>query len=74
MFFTTLGHPYDFKQESMRKLAVNAILWALGMEDKIPSEGAKAEIVGDYAPNNSGFGKKFKAGRHPEAIGPAVRH
>ena len=69
MFFTTLGHPFDFKQESMRKLALNGILWAAGMEDKIPPDGARSEIVGDYAPNNSGFGDKFKAGRRPEPIG-----
>jgi uncharacterized protein len=68
VFFTTLGHPYDFKQESMRKLAVNGILWALGMDDQIPPDGAKAEIVGRYEPNNSGFGDKFKTGRRPEPI------
>ncbi len=73
VFFTTLGHPYDFKQESMRKLAINGILWALGMEDKIPPDGAKAEIGGEYSPNNSGFGNKFKPGRRPEPIGPAVK-
>ena len=69
VFFTTLGHPYDFMQESMRKLALNGILWALGMENKIPPEGANAQTVGDYSPNNSGFGDKFKAGRRPEPIG-----
>jgi type 1 glutamine amidotransferase len=69
VFFTTLGHPFDFQLESMRKLAVNGILWALGMEDKIPPEGAKAQTVGDYDPNNSGFGNQFKPGRRPESIG-----
>jgi type 1 glutamine amidotransferase len=73
VFFTTLGHPFDFKQESMRKLALNGILWALGMEDKVPPEGATAETVGDYTPNNSGFGDKFKAGRRPEPIGATVK-
>jgi hypothetical protein len=73
VFFTTLGHPYDFKQESMRKLAINGILWALGMDDRIPPEGARAGIVGEYAPNNSGFGNKFKAGMRPEVIGPTAR-
>ena len=73
VFFTTLGHPYDFKEESMRKLAINGILWSLGMEDKVPPEGARAAIVGDYDPNNSGFGAKFKPGRRPEPIGPAAQ-
>ncbi len=66
VFFTTLGHPYDFREESMRKLAMNGILWALGMEDRIPPDGADASLAGDYTPNNSGFGSKFKAGRKPE--------
>lgn len=56
VFFTTLGHPFDFKDESMRKLALNAIFWALGLEDKIPSEGANADLIAPYEPNNSGVG------------------
>src|SRR5208282_5841211 len=27
VFFTTLGHPYDFKLEPMRKLALGGIFW-----------------------------------------------
>ncbi|MGH9160690.1 MAG: ThuA domain-containing protein, partial [Vicinamibacteraceae bacterium] len=40
VFFTTLGHPADFEQESMRRLLINAIYWALGRE--VPPGGAKA--------------------------------
>jgi type 1 glutamine amidotransferase len=29
-FMTTMGHPEDFKQESVQRLAINAIHWALG--------------------------------------------
>ncbi len=65
VFFTTLGHPYDFKAESMRKLALNGILWALGLEDKIPDDGANAEFAADYEPNNAGFGDKYKPGLKP---------
>ncbi len=65
VFFTTLGHPYDFKQESMRKLALNGIYWALGMEGDIPPDGINAEIVGTYDPNNSGFGDEYKHGMRP---------
>ncbi len=56
VFFTTLGHPFDFKDESMRKLALNGVFWALGLEDKIPADGANAEFVAPYEPNNSGVG------------------
>ena len=66
VFFTTLGHPYDFKDESMRKLALNGIYWALGLEDQIPDGGIHADFVDTYDPNNSGFGQKFKPGMKPE--------
>jgi len=63
VFFTTLGHPYDFKDESMRKLALNGILWALGEE--IPDGGANAELAVPYDPNDSGFGDVFKPNMRP---------
>lgn len=65
VFFTTLGHPYDFKHESMRKLALNGILWALGMEEAIPATGSNAEFAAPYEPNNAGFGQKYKPGLKP---------
>lgn len=68
VFFTTLGHPYDFREESMRKLALNGILWALGREAEIPAEGARADFVGEYEPNNSGFGQDYKQGMKPPAL------
>ena len=64
VFFTTLGHPFDFKQESMRKLALNGVFWALGMEGKIPAQGVKADFVEPYEPNNSG-NTKYKKGLKP---------
>ncbi len=65
VFFTTLGHPYDFKDPSMRKLAANGIAWALGLESKIPAQGLNVAFVDEYNPNNSGFGDKFKKGLKP---------
>ena len=41
----------------MRKLALNGIFWALGMEDQIPAAGLKADLANPYEPNNSGFGR-----------------
>lgn len=66
VFFTTLGHPFDFKNESMRKLALNGFYWALGIEDQIPTDGVNADIEGEYDPNNSGFGERFKKGLKPQ--------
>ncbi|HEX6926611.1 MAG TPA: ThuA domain-containing protein [Longimicrobiaceae bacterium] len=68
VFFTTLGHPYDFREESMRKLALNGILWALGLEDRIPPDGARADPVGEYTPTNSGFGSVYKQGMRPPPL------
>ena len=68
VFFTTLGHPYDFKIESMRKLALNGIYWALEKEDEIPADGVNAELAEPYEPNNSGFGEKYKKGMKPVVI------
>ena len=46
VFFTTLGHPKDFEEESMRRLLINAVLWGLGRE--IPRGGADARVQGTY--------------------------
>ena len=62
VFFTTLGHPFDFKHPSMRSLSLNGIYWALGLEEQIPWEGFNVDVEGYYLPNNSGFGQKFKKG------------
>ena len=52
VFFTTLGHPDDFRVTSMRRLLVNAILWALGRD--VPAGGAEVEAPGGYNPPASG--------------------
>ncbi len=46
VFFTTLGHPEDFENESMRRLIINGIYWALGKE--VPNGGADARPVGTF--------------------------
>jgi type 1 glutamine amidotransferase len=69
VFFTTLGHPYDWKNENMRRLTLNGIFWALNRADEIPEGGLDPTIIGTYEPNNSGFGELFKQGRRPETMG-----
>ncbi len=46
VFFTTLGHPADFTHASMRRLVVNAVLWALGRP--VPAAGAAVDVPGGY--------------------------
>ena len=58
MFFTTLGHPGDFEQPAMRRLTVNAILWALGRD--VPKAGADATPVGPYVAPEPFDLSKFK--------------
>ncbi|UCG57274.1 MAG: ThuA domain-containing protein [Phycisphaerales bacterium] len=41
VFFTTLGHPKDFEDDSVRRLLINGIFWALGMD--VPPGGANVE-------------------------------
>jgi type 1 glutamine amidotransferase len=48
VFFTTLGHPMDFENESVRRLLVNGIYWSLGKEDQIPPGGTNVEPEGQY--------------------------
>ncbi len=68
VFFTTLGHPFDFFDPSMRRLAVQGIFWALEMEAEIPEEGLDVDIVGEYDPHDAGFGEKYEPNMRPEDI------
>lgn len=52
VFFTTLGHPEDFRVESVRRLIVNGILWTL--DRRIPRGGTKVDFVGSYNPPPAG--------------------
>ncbi len=52
VFFTTLGHPKGFEHVPVRRLLIQGIYWALGLEDRIPPAGCKTEIVGGYDPPN----------------------
>ncbi len=68
VFFTTLGHPYDFKLPAVRRVALNGIFWALGKEESIPTEGTNVALEVPYEPNNSGFGERYKQGQRPIQI------
>jgi type 1 glutamine amidotransferase len=67
VFFTTLGHPHDFKAESMRRMVVNGIYWALGMEKQIPAGGCNADPVGGLDLTTAAFGG------HKKGVRPAER-
>ncbi|MEO0652437.1 MAG: ThuA domain-containing protein, partial [Planctomycetota bacterium] len=65
VFFTTLGHPYDFRDANMRRLALQGIAWAMGNEAEIPEQGFDVAVEG-YAPTNSGFGQVYRSHVYPE--------
>ena len=67
VFFTTLGHPYDFKLPAVRRLAVQGVLWALGRGGEIPEAGVNAAFDKRYEPSNSGFGT-HRPGRSVEEV------
>ena len=69
VFFTTLGHPYDFHETAMRKLLVNSILWGLDREDRIPPGGASVDLTGEYEPADAAFGG-YKPGQRPQQVEP----
>ncbi len=67
VFFTTLGHPYDFNNLHMRRTAIQGIFWALGLEDRIPQEGLNVDVIGFYNPNPAGV-DQFKQNIRPGDI------
>jgi type 1 glutamine amidotransferase len=64
VFTTTMGAATDLTAEGTRRMVVNAVYWALGMEDGVPQEGTKVDLVGTYEPTAFGF-KGFKKGVRP---------
>lgn len=60
---TTMGASVDMESEGFRRLLVNSVYWALGLEEKIPSRSDVA-TVGEFDPTFYGFGE-FVKGRRP---------
>jgi type 1 glutamine amidotransferase len=61
---STLGAATDFTAAGSRRMLVNAAYWCVGLEDKIPAEGTKVDLVGEYKPNRFASGKYVK-GKKP---------
>jgi type 1 glutamine amidotransferase len=63
VFTTTMGASEDFAAAGTRRLVVNAVYWALGMENEIPPGGTNAETVGIFHPSpfgNNRFQKNLR--------------
>ena len=59
IFTTTLGTSEDLLVEADRRLYVNAVYWALGLEGQIKPK-SNVSLVGDYHPHRFGFGSYTK--------------
>lgn len=64
VFTTTMGSATDLSAEGTRRMLVNGVYWCLKLEEKIPAEGSKVDLVGEYKPTMYGFGG-FKKGMKP---------
>lgn len=53
---STIGASVDCQSEDLRRLFINSIYWATGLEDAIPAKN-EAGIIGSYDPTPFGFGK-----------------
>lgn len=61
-FTTTMGSSQDLESEGTRRMLVNAVYWAAGLEDKIPAKSV-VDLVGPYKASpfrNDGFIKGVK--------------
>ena len=64
VFCTTLGSATDLRDESFRRLLVNAVYWGLGLE--VPAR-ADVQLVGNYQPTEYGP-DKFRKGVKPDDL------
>jgi hypothetical protein len=60
---TTMGAATDLLNEGLRRLLVNGVYWAVGLEKKIPRR-ANVDLIGPYQPTMFGF-DGFKKGVKP---------
>ena len=66
VFTSTMGSADDLENEPLRRMFVNAVFWAMGMEAKIP-EKANVAFVGQYRPH-SFLSETYTAGVKPSDL------
>ena len=50
VFATTMGAAVDLMSAGTRRMLVNGVYWCVGLEKKIPRQGARVDLVGEYHP------------------------
>ena len=66
-----MGAATDLSNEGVRRLLVNAVYWAVGLEDKIPAR-TNIDLVGEYKPTKFGFNGSVKGVRPEGACGEVI--
>ena len=66
VFTTTMGSSTDLESEGVRRMLVNAVYWALGLEAQITPD-LTVDVVGEFKPSEYGFGGYAK-GLRPESF------
>ena len=71
VFTSTMGAADDLENSALRRLLVNAVYWATGMESAIPAK-ADVTFVGEYNPH-SFLNEIYTAGLKPSDLGINVK-
>lgn len=64
VFTTTMGSSTDFSNDGFRRLFINGVYWAVGLEDQI-SASAKIDFVGEFKFN------AYRGGGYVKGVKPA---
>ncbi len=64
VFTSTMGSSVDLQSADLRRLILNASLWAVGLENSISAD-LDVSPVGNYTPKMFGFGT-YDKGKYPE--------
>jgi hypothetical protein len=59
VFMSTMGASTDLLSAGTRRMFVNAVYWALGMEEAIPAGGTNVELVGKFEPTAYAFRRNY---------------
>jgi hypothetical protein len=68
VFTTTHGASEDLLNEGFRRMAVNAVLWAVGLESRITADG-DVSLVGPYQPTTFNFNGYVKGVKPADMAG-----
>jgi Trehalose utilisation len=72
VFTSTMGGADDLENGGLRRLLVNAVYWATGMESAIPAK-ANVAFVGEYNPH-SFLNEIYTAGLKPSDLAMPAKH